>query len=158
MSLFQLKKEQRIKASIGEIWDFISSPGNLKSITPDYMNFKIISSPEKKIYPGMIIEYHVKPMFGINTTWVTEITHVEDRKFFVDEQRIGPYKMWHHQHILEPIEYGVMMKDIISYKPPFGILGNLANKLIIDSKLNQIFDYRRKAIENIFGHYYLYQQ
>lgn len=154
MGFYQFKRELRVRATMDEVWDFISSPGNLKEITPDYMGFDITTEdlPEK-MYPGMIISYMVKPLFGIKTTWVTEITHVKDKSYFVDEQRVGPYTMWHHEHFIEPIENGVLMKDIVSYKPPFGFLGSIANRLIIQKKLNEIFNYRTKAIQGKYGVY-----
>jgi ligand-binding SRPBCC domain-containing protein len=105
------------------------------------------------MYPGMIISYRVSPLMGIKTTWVTEITQVKDKHFFVDEQRVGPYSIWHHQHILEPIENGVLMKDIISYVPPFGFLGAIVNGIIIKKKLNEIFEYRNEAVAKRFGKY-----
>lgn len=134
------------------VWDFISSPKNLKEITPESMGFDITTAdlPEK-MYPGMIIGYKVRPVFGIKTTWVTEITHVSEKRYFVDEQRVGPYSMWHHEHFIEPVEDGVLMTDIVSYKPPFGWLGNIANKLLIEKKLEEIFDYRTAAIHRRFG-------
>jgi ligand-binding SRPBCC domain-containing protein len=101
----------------------------------------------------MIISYKVSPLLGIKTTWVTEISQVEEKKYFVDEQRVGPYSLWHHQHIIEPIENGVLMTDIVSYSPPFGFLGAIANSLIIKNKLNEIFDYRTKAVEKRYGIY-----
>jgi ligand-binding SRPBCC domain-containing protein len=112
------------------------------------MGFDIISKdlPEK-MYPGMIISYLVKPMLSIKTLWVTEITHVKEKEYFVDEQRVGPYSLWHHEHILEELDDGVLMTDIVSYKPPFGFLGSIANKLFIQNKLNEIFDYRTSVIE-----------
>lgn len=154
MAFYQKYQEQKIPASIEEVWDFMSSPANLKEITPDYMGFDITSKdlPEK-MYPGMIISYKVSPLLGIKTTWVTEITQVRDLEFFVDEQRVGPYTIWHHQHLLEPIENGVLMKDIISYVPPLGFLGAIANGIIIKKKLKEIFDYRIKAVEKKFGKY-----
>jgi ligand-binding SRPBCC domain-containing protein len=147
-----LYKEQKVPASLEEVWDFISSPKNLKKITPDYMGFDITSKhlPDK-MYPGMIISYIVKPVLGIKTTWVTEITHVKDNEFFVDEQRVGPYTIWHHQHRVQAIEGGTLMTDIVSYKPPFGILGRMANSLLIADKLEEIFAYREKALIEIFG-------
>lgn len=154
MGFYQFKKNQKINSSIGELWDFISSPANLKEITPDYMGFDITSNElSDKMYAGMIISYKVSPLLGIKTKWVTEITQVKDKEYFVDEQRVGPYKIWHHQHIIEPIQNGVLMTDIVSYQPPFGILGAIANSLIIKNKLNEIFDYRTKAIEKKFGVY-----
>lgn len=151
MAFYQFKKTQFINQPIEVMWDFISSPENLKKITPDYMSFDITTkdNPEK-IYNGMIISYIVTPLFGIKTTWVTEITHHETLKYFVDEQRVGPYKMWHHQHLLEEKDGGTLMTDIVSYVPPFGILGQIANSLIIRRKLNEIFAYRTKALGNKF--------
>lgn len=155
MGFYQVKKEQKVNASIDEVWDFISSPGNLKEITPSYMGFDIISNNgSEKMYPGMIISYHVKPVFGIKTLWVTEITQVKEKEFFVDEQRIGPYAIWHHQHHISPIENGVLMRDIVSYKPPFGFLGSIANGILIKSKLEEIFDYRTMAVDKKFGKYH----
>jgi len=152
MGFYQFKKTQEINSSIEEVWSFISNPENLKKITPEYMGFVIVSeSIPSKMYEGMIIEYRVSPLFGLKTTWVTEITNYKKNKYFVDEQRIGPYKIWHHQHILEPTENGVMMTDIISYQPPYGILGKLANAIIIKKKLKEIFDYRTVVIREIFN-------
>lgn len=152
MAVYQLKTEQKIPAGIDEVWDFISSPANLKKITPEHMGFNITSGelPEK-MYPGMIITYKVSPLLGIKMNWVTEITHVVDKEYFVDEQRVGPYAIWHHEHKLQPIDGGVMMKDIITYKPPMGFLGNIANSLFIRKQLDGIFQYREKAVEKIFG-------
>lgn len=137
-----------------EVWAFISSPNNLSKITPKDMAFEITSPYLKdKMYPGQMITYKVKPIAGIKTTWVTEITQVKDKQYFVDEQRQGPYKIWHHEHWLFPIENGVMMEDLITYQPPFGILGNIANSMIIKKKLEKIFEYRKNAMELIFGVY-----
>jgi ligand-binding SRPBCC domain-containing protein len=151
MAFYQLIKKQFVRASIDEVWDFISSPKNLKEITPDYMGFDITSRdlPEK-MYAGMIISYKVKPLMGIPMTWVTEISQVVDKSYFVDEQRSGPYAFWHHQHIIEPHENGVMMTDIVSYKPPLGFLGAIANALLIRRQLEGIFAYREKALNKRF--------
>lgn len=152
MAVYQLYMEQKIPAKMQEVWDFISAPRNLQKITPDYMGFNITSQhlPEK-MYPGMIISYKVSPLLNLKMTWVTEITHVEELDYFVDEQRVGPYKMWHHEHKVEPIEGGVLMKDLLSYQPPMGFLGGIANSLVIKNKIHEIFDYRRKALDQIFG-------
>ena len=152
MGFFQFTRTQKIPAPVDLVWDFISAPENLKRITPKSMGFEITTGTDnKKMYEGMIIGYRVRPMLNINTTWVTEITHIEPKKYFVDEQRIGPYRMWHHEHKLEQIEGGVLMTDIVSYQPPFGWLGSLANMLFIRKKLQSIFDYRTKAVDEIFG-------
>ena len=154
MAFYQLISTQKIPTTIDEIWDFISSPSNLKNITPPHMGFEITNNMEgQKMYPGMIITYKVSPLLGIKMDWMTEITHVEEKKYFVDEQRIGPYKMWHHQHKIEPIENGVLMTDIVTYEPPFGFIGAIANKIIIKNQLDEIFDFRFKAVEIFFGKY-----
>jgi ligand-binding SRPBCC domain-containing protein len=152
MGFYQLHKTQRIPANLDEVWDFIASPANLKKITPPYMGFDITSELlTHKMYPGMIISYKVSPILGIKMTWVTEITHIKDKEYFVDEQRIGPYAIWHHEHKLEPIEGGVLMTDIVSYKPPLFFLGSIANSVLIKKQLQKIFDYRKKAIGKMFG-------
>lgn len=152
MSHFQIIQTQKIPASLEAVWDFISSPENLKKITPEYMGFNITSkSGEGKMYPGMIIAYKVSPILNLPLTWVTEITHVKELEFFVDEQRIGPYKIWHHQHKISAIDHGVLMTDIVTYQPPFGILGNIANSLFIKKQLKEIFDFRTLAVEKEFG-------
>jgi ligand-binding SRPBCC domain-containing protein len=152
MPLYQFEQEQKLKGNLDEIWDFISSPANLKEITPAYMGFDIMSKglPDK-MYPGMIISYKVSPLIGIKTTWVTEITQVQEKRYFIDEQRVGPYSIWHHQHHLEAIPGGVLMRDVISYFPPLGFLGSLANNLFIRKKLNEIFAFRTKALDDKFG-------
>ncbi len=151
MSYTQIKKTQLIKCDLDTIWDFISAPENLKKITPKSMLFHILSTSNKKMYPGMIIAYKVAPILRIPITWITEITHVKNRKYFVDEQRLGPYKMWHHEHILEETKEGILMTDIITYIPPLGIIGKAINFLFIKRKVNSIFDYRKKVLEEIFN-------
>ena len=139
MSLTQLFYEQRINTDIDNLWKFISSPKNLSKITPSYMDFKILSKIPDEMYEGLIISYTVKPILGVKMNWVTEITHIKDKKYFVDEQRKGPYKMWHHEHILIKTDNGIIMKDIISYIPPFGILGKILNILFIKRQAKTIF-------------------
>lgn len=118
-----MHKTQKIPATIDRVWDFISSPANLKKITPKYMGFNITSKLlSEKMYPGMIISYKVSPVLGFKMTWVTEITQVKEKQYFVDEQRVGPYSMWHHEQKIDPIEGGVLLTDIVSYKPPLELL------------------------------------
>lgn len=152
MPVYTLETLQRIPASREEVWEFISSPANLKKITPGYMGFEVTTRnlPEK-MYPGMIISYRVSPLFGIKMTWVTEISQVRELEYFVDVQRIGPYKLWHHQHHITTIEGGVLMKDIVTYAPPFGFLGGLVNVLFIRNQLSEIFDFRKRKLEEFFG-------
>ncbi|MBM3452945.1 MAG: SRPBCC family protein [Bacteroidetes bacterium] len=149
--MYQLKTTQIIPTDMKECWDFFSSPKNLKTITPDYMGFEVLVDIPEKMYAGLMIEYEVKPILGFPIKWITEITHVDEMKFFVDEQRKGPYKIWHHEHHFKQVQNGIEMTDIVSYEIPLGILGRLAHPLLVKNKLNQIFDYRFKKVEEIFG-------
>jgi len=150
--LHTLQTKQFIKSDIQTVWDFMSSPENLEKITPTYMGFKILSDlNNSKMYPGQIIEYYVTPVAGIKMHWVTEITHVKNLEFFVDEQRFGPYAFWHHKHFLKQVDGGIEMIDIVHYKAPFGIFGRIANALFIKKKIKEIFDFRYKKLEEIFN-------
>ena len=150
--IHQIRTEQFLNTTIDNLWDFVTSPQNLKKITPKYMNFVIESENRlEKIYPGMIICYKVSPILKIPTAWVTEITHVEKNKLFVDEQRVGPYKIWHHEHLFKVNGAGVLMIDIVSYKLPFGIIGKLLNTLFIKNKIQDIFNYRFNKLDEIFN-------
>ena len=103
------------------------------------------------MYPGQIIQYTVSPFAGLNTRWVTEITHVKEGVYFVDEQRFGPYALWHHKHFIKETDTGVLMEDIIDYKLPFGFLGRWAHSLFVKKQLNSIFEYREKKLVELFG-------
>ena len=149
--MYQLKRTQFIPADLQTCWDFFSSPQNLQVITPDYMGFKVLTENPEHMYPGLIIAYKVKPLLGIPLSWVTEIKHVRENDFFVDEQRIGPYKLWHHEHHFKEVEGGVEMTDIVSYALPFGLLGRMVHPLLVKKKLEEIFEYRFKKVEEIFG-------
>lgn len=151
MKLYQLKATQKLPISLEEAWGFLSDPRNLKTITPDYMSFDILTSEVTQMYAGQIIHYIVTPVAGIKSKWVTEITHVKDNQYFVDEQRFGPYALWHHKHFIEPIEGGVLMTDIIDYKLPMGILGQIAHPILVKPKLKEIFSYRAEKLEKLFG-------
>ena len=151
MKIFKLKYSQKLPINLNEAWDFLSSPNNLELITPKSMDFNIIDWDKKKAYPGQIIQYTVKPLLGIKINWVTEITQVRDKEFFIDEQRFGPYTFWHHKHFIKEIEGGVIMEDVIHYKPPFGFIGILLNFLFINSKLNSVFKYRELELIKTFG-------
>lgn len=153
MAIYQLHKKQQLPISVEEAWLFLSNPKNLKTITPDYMGFDIVSGESDKMYPGQIIEYIVKPILGIPNKWVTEITHVVENKYFVDEQRFGPYSLWHHKHFIKEIPNGVEMEDLIHYKIPFGFVGQLVHPLLVKPKLEQIFEYRQKKLIELFGEY-----
>jgi ligand-binding SRPBCC domain-containing protein len=149
--IYRLQYEQVINTSLNEAWDFFSAAENLERITPSYMRYHI-TSPQtgKPVYAGQVITYRIRPVLGIPLSWVTEITHVKEGKYFVDEQRRGPYGMWHHQHHFEEINGGVKMTDIVHYEMPFGILGTFARALFVKRQLEGIFEYRKKKVNELF--------
>ena len=149
--VYRLSSKQWLPITVNEAWSFLSNPKNLKAITPEYMSFDIISGADKPMFAGQIIQYIVTPILGIKTTWVTEITHIVDKKYFVDEQRFGPYALWHHKHFIKPIEGGVEMEDIIDYKVPFGFIGRLVHPFLVKPKLIEIFNFRTKKLVELFG-------
>jgi ligand-binding SRPBCC domain-containing protein len=152
MAAHSIKTVQKIPVSLDRAWDFFSNPANLQTITPDNMAFKVISKHQgDTMYAGQIIEYTVKPLLGIPLYWMTEITQVKDKEYFIDEQRFGPYSLWHHQHHFKAIDGGVEMTDIVHYKNPLWILGKLANTLFVQKQLKGIFSYRFKKVEELFG-------
>lgn len=149
--MYQLIKTQFVKTDINTCWDFFSRPENLKKITPEYMGFDIKVDLPEKMYEGLMIEYIVRPLFGIPMSWITEIKTVRENEYFVDEQRKGPYKIWHHEHHFKEVEGGVEMIDIVSYEVPFGFLGKLAHPIIVEGKLEEIFKHRFSQVEKIFN-------
>lgn len=146
----RLEFVQFVPASLDVVWDFFSSPENLSKITPPSMGFIITSPPQNQMYAGMFISYKVSPLLGIKLNWVTEITQVEKLKFFVDEQRLGPYSIWHHEHHFKAVEGGVEMHDILHYLVPFGFIGRIADALFVHSKVKEIFAFREKNISAFF--------
>jgi ligand-binding SRPBCC domain-containing protein len=151
MKVYQLKTTQILPLSLKEAWLFFSNPANLSKITPGWLNFKTTSDLPEKMYAGMIVTYEVRPLLNIPQTWVTEITQVNEPYYFVDEQRFGPYKMWHHEHIFRENSDGELeMQDIVSYVLPFGFIGRIANKFLVRKKIEEIFSYRKKILKKIF--------
>lgn len=155
MKSYHIKFSQKLPISLAEAWDFFSSPLNLSKITPPEMTFKVTSelTTDTKIYPGMIITYKVSPLLGIKLNWMTEITQVVEGKYFIDEQRFGPFKFWHHQHHFKAIEGGVEMTDILTYGLPLGILGRIAQEIQVKHQIKEIFNFREKKTNELFGKY-----
>lgn len=153
MKIYTYHKKQNLPITLDEAWDFLSDPRNLKTITPEYIGFNILSGADRPMFTGQIIQYIVTPILGIKTKWVTEITHKVDKHYFVDEQRFGPYTLWHHKHFIKEIDGGVEMEDIIDYKVPFGWLGQLVHPILVKPKLEEIFNYRTKKLEELYGKY-----
>ena len=152
MKVYKKETVQHINASIEECWAFFSSPRSLKKITPKTMGFQITDFDEKNMYAGQIIQYKVSPLAGLKLRWTTEITIVKDKEYFIDEQRFGPYALWHHKHFIKEIPGGVEMEDIVDYKVPMGILGQLVHPFLVP-KLNEIFEYRRKKLIELYGEF-----
>jgi len=151
--IYQLSAKINLPIGVDEAWNFLSDPSNLKVITPDYMGFQIISNMETAMYAGQMISYKVSPLLGLKLNWLTEITHVDDKKYFVDEQRIGPYAMWHHKHFLKEIEGGTEITDVVHYKLPLSLIANRFHSILVKPKLKEIFDYRTNALLTMFGEY-----
>jgi ligand-binding SRPBCC domain-containing protein len=150
--VYSIKTIQQIPVALDTAWHFFNNPANLKEITPPGMGFTIISQHHgSTMYAGQVIEYKVKPVLGIPLYWMTEITHVEDQQYFIDEQRFGPYSLWHHQHHFKAIDGGVEMTDIVHYKLPFWFLGDIAQALFVKRQLKNIFAYRYNKVEALFG-------
>jgi ligand-binding SRPBCC domain-containing protein len=148
--MYQLKTKQFVKTDMATCWDFFSDPKNLSKITPQSMGFIVRTELPDKMYEGLMIEYTVSPMLGIPMNWITEIKTVKNHSFFVDEQRKGPYRIWHHEHHFKEVEGGVEMTDIVSYELPLGFLGRLMHPILVKNKLKEIFDYRRQKVDELF--------
>ena len=152
MAAHSIKSVQKIPASLKDVWEFFSSHANLQIITPGNMGFSVISKHHgEKIYAGQVIEYRVSPVFRIPLYWMTEITHAEELKYFIDVQRKGPFRLWHHQHHFKEIDGGVEVTDVVHYKNPLGFVGEMANDLLVKKQLKRIFKYRFAKTEELLG-------
>ncbi len=147
----RLKQEQFLPITLDKAWDFFATPKNLNEVTPEDMVFEITSELPDKMYEGLIITYKIKPMLNIPLNWCTEITHIKDHFFFVDEQRKGPYNIWHHEHHFKAVEGGVLMTDILHYDIGMSIFGWIAGQLFVHKKVKQIFKFRYKTLESYFN-------
>ncbi len=137
--------------TIHEAWKFFSSPYNLNDITPEFFQVNITSEVPEKIYAGLMISYRMKAVLGIPMDWLSEISHCDEPKRFVYEQRIGPFKFWSHEVCLTEEQNGVVLEDIMFYAMPMGWLGQFINSVLIASKLEHIFDNRRNYLHSTWG-------
>ncbi len=152
MKIYTLQRKQILPITLSEAWDFFSTPKNLSKITPEHMGFHILYiSGGDKAYAGQLIRYKIKILPGISVQWVTEITHVKEPFHFIDEQRFGPYSLWHHQHHFREVPGGVEMIDEVNYAIPLGIIGRLAHRLFVGAEVNRIFDFRYKMLARYFS-------
>ena len=148
------KTEQWLPISVEAAWKFFSTPNNLALITPPELDFKIQTKLNgEEIFDGMIIDYKVKPLFGIPLHWQTEICRVLKNSLFIDRQIKGPYKVWEHTHTFEKSDSGVLMKDEVIYKLPLGFIGEIAHKITVKDKIEKIFSYRKKILNELFSSY-----
>jgi ligand-binding SRPBCC domain-containing protein len=149
--ILQMRQVQCLPVPVSEAWKFFANPHNLFAITPAHLNLKVTNELEgDEIYPGQIITYKIRPLLRVPLSWMTEITHVEPEKLFVDEQRKGPYALWHHQHHFKAVDGGTEMTDIVHYRMPFGVFGRLGLP-VVKKELRDLFAYRRKKIGELFG-------
>jgi len=146
-----LHREQTIPARLEVLWKYFSEPKNLNEITPSDMNFEIVAGGDVSMYEGQLIEYRVEFIHGVRSLWLTEIAHVRENEYFVDEQRVGPYRFWYHEHKFEVVGNGVRMTDHVTYAAPFGFLGDIVHAAWIRQKLKTIFDFRHQKISETFG-------
>ncbi|HVF96113.1 MAG TPA: SRPBCC family protein [Flavisolibacter sp.] len=150
--VYRLYSRQLVPARLEEVWAFFSNAKNLLAVTPPQLNLKVTNEVYgQSVYAGQVMTYNVTPLLGIPLGWMTEITHVHPPHYFVDEQRKGPYKIWHHEHHFNELEGGVEMIDLVHYRLPLGFLGNIANSLLVKKELEKIFTYRYAKIEELFG-------
>jgi ligand-binding SRPBCC domain-containing protein len=148
-----LNAQQDLPCSLEQAWDFFSNPRNLARITPPEIGFEI-TTPDlpERIYPGMMIQYRVRPLLGIPMTWLSEITFLEHQRYFIDEQRIGPYAIWHHEHGFRAKADGtVTLEDRITYTLPFSPLGDIVHPWLVRPQLQRIFAYRKEITEQLFA-------
>jgi ligand-binding SRPBCC domain-containing protein len=151
LKTYLYKTEQFLPTDIGYAWDFFSSPKNLSLITPASLDFKILSQLEdEEIYEGMIIDYTVRPLFGISVRWKTEICAIEKPLYFTDRQLTGPYSVWIHTHTFIEENNGITMIDEVVYQLPLGIIGKIMHALFVKKRIEGIFEYRKLALQKIF--------
>ncbi len=146
-----LLRTQFIPAAPEAVWAFFATPRNLDAMTPPDLRFRILGELPARMYPGQLIEYRISPLPGIWLRWLTEIRHVREGSYFVDEQRAGPYRFWYHEHHFEPVPGGVRMTDRVTYEVGWGPAGWLAEKLWVRRQLEHIFAYRRERVVARFG-------
>ena len=152
MKVHTLTRTQVVHAELEECWAFFSNPGNLSRITPPSVDFRVLSDVPEKIYAGLMIHYRVRPLFGIPMRWLTEITQVRELEYFADEQRVGPYAIWHHEHFFRKLEDSrVEMRDMVHYALLFGFAGEIVHEMVVKRELERIFLYREKTVEALFG-------
>lgn len=149
--IHQLVRTQAVPAALGAVWEYFSSPWNLNELTPPDMRFEIVRGGDERMHAGQLILYRVEFVRGLRSRWLTEIRHVRAQAYFVDEQRLGPYRFWYHEHLFAPLPGGVRITDRVTYALPGGPLAWPVERYFVRPRLEQIFAYRAKRIRELFG-------
>lgn len=150
MRLHSIHRTQTLPVSLEKAWQFFSSPFNLPSIIPPWLKLTVTNGVSDQMFPGMIIRYRVTPLLSVSVTWISEITHMDPMHYFVDEQRFGPYRFWHHHHHFQPAKGGIEMTDTVHYSMKYGPLGGLMHAFLIRKRLEAIFDFRQRTLTHLF--------
>lgn len=153
MKMYRLSNTQKLPISLDEAWEFLSNPTQLENITTDELSFQKLHDIPDKMYEGMLMQLRLKPFLGIPIDWLTEITHIKEKEYFIDEQRVGPFRFWHHEHRVLPIEGGVEIQDTVHYVMPFSIFGRFVHWLFLRKQVENIFIYREETMEKVFGRF-----
>ena len=151
MKLERIQTIQRLPIQVEEAWDFFTSPGNLSLITPPWLDYRLSSNPPEYMHPGTLYSAQIRPFPGISMQWITEITYIRPPSLFITDQRVGPFKVWHHEYHFREHADGVELEDIVQYGLPLGPIGSLVHDLYVRRKLHEVFTYRAQSLERRFG-------
>lgn len=151
MGVHRLTATQVVSAPIGDVWAFFVDPANLAAVTPPWLRLRFTSTPPERVYAGLVVTCEVRPFLGLPLAWATEITHVVEGKRFIDDQRVGPYRLWHHQHELREVAGGTEIRDTVHYVLPLGAIGDVIAKVLVGPRLAAIFEFRRGVLREGFG-------
>lgn len=150
VKMYKFVTKQCLPIPLEEAWSFFSTPANLIKLTPEWMNIQKMNMIQNRMYPGMLIQYQIQPILGIPLHWVTEITQMKELEYFIDVQRFGPFRFWHHEHHFKEINGGVEMTDILYYALPVGVIGQIVHACSVKRQMKQVFDYRFQMLERVF--------
>jgi ligand-binding SRPBCC domain-containing protein len=151
VAIHVINSEQELPITMDEAWEFFSTPKNLEKLTPKNLQFKILTCSHDTMVEGQIISYKIRLMPLVWMNWVTEITNIKDKEYFIDDQRSGPYKIWHHRHTFTETKNGVLMQDQVHYLLPFGFIGKIVHALFVKAQLKRIFEFRTEMLAEHFG-------
>lgn len=151
MRLYRILSRQQLPTTLEQAWDFCSTPRNLPAITPEWLHFTVTSDVPDRMYPGLAMTYSITPVPFWRVEWLTVITAIDEGRNFVDEQRTGPYRLWHHEHRFEPVDGGVEMRDVVHYALPLDPLSRPLHDYLVRRQLQDVFEYRFRSLARLFG-------